>query len=371
MTPLPTSLLKEAAYEAGFDVVGLGPATIPLQARENLQKWLDQGLNGEMDWLERNKEVLKDPTKFLPGASTILSLAKNYGRPPTMVEEAQVARYATGRDYHRSFKTRFKHLIALLHKMGLKRENYRSGVDAVPLLERSLAEGSGIGFRAKSTGIIHPFLGPWLLLGEIVLQGEAEMSLPPPGSCGSCTACLDACPTGALINPGELDAGRCLSYTTIELRGPIPQALRKPQGHWLFGCDICIEVCPYANRKEAKLEDSELRTHRALETYDLLMILECSEKQWDQDWTGTSIRRAKREGLRRNAAIVLGNLGREDAAPSLERALQEPDPGLRTAAAYALGKMGLKREAIAEALRREENPSIQTDLRHSLDPPNQ
>ncbi len=370
MTKLPTSLLKEASLEAGFDLVGVGPAQIPLQAKEDLELWLERGLHGEMAWLSKNREVLKDPACFLPGATTVLCLAKNYGRPPTMVDGGQVARYATGRDYHRSFKKRFKHLISLLRRIGLKREDYRSGVDAVPLLERSLAQGGGIGFRAKSTGIIHPYLGPWLLLGEILLKGESEPSLPPPGTCGNCTACLDACPTGALTSPGRLDARLCLSYTTIELRGPIPQNLRKPQGQWLFGCDICIEVCPYASRKEADLEDPELGMHPALETYNLIMILECNETQWDRDWTGTSIRRAKREGLRRNAAIVLGNLGREDAAPSLERALQEPDSGIRTAAAYALGKMGLKRVAIEEAVRREDDPRIKADLLRSLDHPN-
>jgi epoxyqueuosine reductase len=366
MAPLPTSQLYEAAFEAGFDLVGFGLATISPEAQENLETWLEKGCHGEMAWLQRNRKVLKDPNQFLPGAKTVLSLAMNYGRPAPMLDGAQIARYAAGRDYHRVFKQRMKGLMGLLYKLGFKREDFRSGVDAVPLLERSLAQGSGIGFLAKSTGIIHPFKGPWLLLGEILLQGEAEPSLPPPGSCGTCTACIDACPTSALTGPGELDARLCLSYTTIELRGPIPPHLRKPQGQWLFGCDICIEVCPFAQRNEANLEDPDLRTHPALQTYDLLMVLECSKEDWDRNWTGTSIRRAQRGGIRRNAAIVLGNLGREDAAQSLEQALEDPDAGLRTAAAYALGKMGLKRNSIEKALKKEQNPRIQRDLLGSL-----
>ncbi|HHI80480.1 MAG TPA: tRNA epoxyqueuosine(34) reductase QueG [Planctomycetes bacterium] len=367
MTKLPTSLLRETALEAGFDLMGLGPARVPLQARQSLEKWIENGSHGEMAWLQRNRQVLVDPRLFLPGAQTVLSLALNYGRPREPLDGAQIARYAQGRDYHRSFKAKMKKFLPLLHKLGLKREEYRAGVDAVPLLERSLAEGAGIGFRAKSTGIIHPYVGPWLLLGELLLRGEAEPSIPPPGSCGTCTACLDACPTGALTQPGVLDARLCISYTTIELRGPIPPSLREAQGNWLFGCDICIEVCPYSSRQGARTDDPDLHTHPALETYDLLMILACDEEQWNRDWTGTAIRRARREGLRRNAAIVLGNLGREDAAPLLERALQDADAGLRTAAAYALGKIGMGRKALEKATQKEEDPHLRADLLASLE----
>lgn len=357
------------ALEAGFDLVRFGPADLDGDGAR-FAEWLARGRHGQMEYLARNSESIQDPQSFLKGARTTIALALDYGRAAVRLESgARIARYAAGRDYHKTLGRRLRELCRSLEADGFPADSYRMGVDAVPVLERSLAAGAGIGFLAKSTGIIHPKLGPWLLLAEVLSTADIPWDPPSPGSCGSCSACIDACPTAAIVAPFEVDARRCLSYTTIEKRGLIPYELRAAQGAWLFGCDICIEVCPYAKWGHVNSSDPDFRLHAVVETYELVGILDLSEEEYARDWTGTAMRRAGRAGLRRNAAIVLGNLGEEAAAPTLLRALADQDGSIRVSAAWALSRMGIGRNEISQCLAREDDEVLRQDLQRSLEDP--
>ncbi len=366
----PTETLLELALAAGFDLAACGPPELREEDRERFRQWIAKGRQASMTWLARNEARILDPTLFFPEGRGLLTVALDYSRSPASFPGGgRLARYAAGRDYHRVFRSRLRKLRTRLAQEFRREIPAKIAVDAAPVLERALALRTGLGFSAKSCGLIHPRRGPWLLLGEVFLDLEVEAPSLSNGSCGTCTACLEACPTGALIAPFRLDARLCLSYTTIEHRGPIPRDLREAQGAWVFGCDLCLEVCPYTSRAAGGRadEDSDLRPHLVTETYDLEALIRLSEREWEEDWTGTALRRAGRMGLRRNAALVAGNLRREDLAPALRAALEEADSGLRTAAAWALGRLGSHREALDRALAREEDPATAADLRASLE----
>lgn len=364
-------MIEEMALEAGFDLVGFGPCD-PGEDGERFLAWLAAGRHGEMHYLERHRQSMRDPTSWAPSARATVSLGYDYGNEPfTLAGGGRIARYAVGRDYHRHLGKRLRRLRTVLERDGVPRGAVKIGTDAVPVLERALAVRAGVGFLAKSAGVIHPRLGPYLHLAEMLVPFELPHDLPAAGTCGTCTACLDACPTGAIVAPHEVEARRCLSYTTIELRGPIPVELRAPQQDRLFGCDVCLEVCPFARKSPRAAGTSarppELAPHRALETYTLVGILEITPEQWDRDWTGTAVRRATRSGLRRNAAVVLGNLGDPDATAALERALSDPDPIVRGHAAWALGRLGTGRAALERALRRERDAAVTEEIRAALE----
>lgn len=366
MLPSP-ALLTEMALESGFDLVGFAPAA-PGRDGDRFLAWLDAGRQGSMDYLARNRDRVLSPQTLLPGVGGAVALGFDYTRSRFEVSGGgRVARYAVGRDYHRALAGRLRELRRRLVADGANDADFRLGVDAIPFLERSLAMRAGIGFLAKSSGIIHARRGPWLLLAELLTTSELPQSAPAPGSCGTCTRCLTACPTHAFVGPFELDARRCLSYTTIEHRGLVDRELRFAQGEWLFGCDICIEVCPYTSRATPRDPSPDLAPHEALESYDLVGVLELDAESWDRDWTATAIRRATRTGLRRNAATVLGNLGDEGAAPSLVAALEDPDGVVRASAGWALARLGAARKELAEAIDRETDPAIRDDLAASLD----
>ena len=363
-------ILREMAHEAGFDLVRFGPPD-PGPHGAHFAAWLDAGRAGEMDYLHRNRERILDPATWIPGVRSAVALGFDYGGPAGQLRGGgKIARYAVGRDYHRVLGKATRQLRTHLEREGVARGAVKVGTDAVPVLERALAVRAGIGFLAKSAGVISPTHGPYLLLAELLTPLDLPFDLPAPGSCGTCTRCLDACPTGALVAPFELDARRCLSYTTIELRGPIPEDLRAPQGDWLFGCDICQEVCPFTSKgrgvaPEESPRPAALEPHRVVQTYSLLGVLELSDEDYQRDWVGTAMRRATRTGLRRNAAVVLGNLGDRAATPALERALQDADPVVRGHAAWALGQLGAGRRSLDAALRSERDPQARDELQRA------
>lgn len=362
-------ILGELAHDAGFDLVRLGP-TEPGAHAEHFVRWLEAGRAGEMKHLHANRERLVEPRVWAPHARSVMALAVDYGGPGGLLEGGgKVARFAVGRDYHRVLGNATRRLRSQIEAEGVAAGRIRIGTDAVPVLERALAVHAGIGFLAKSSMVIAPQHGPYLSLSELLLPFDLPFDDVATGSCGTCTRCLDACPTDAIVAPFEVDARRCLSYTTIELRGTIPRPLRAPQGDWLFGCDVCLEVCPYtrfSGRGQSVLSQGMRRPHQVVESFTLIGVLELSQHEYDQQWVGTAMRRATRQGLRRNAAVVLGNRRDEAAVPALTRALDDEDPIVRGHAAWALGKIAPGGVALQQALGRERDPEVRAEITAAL-----
>lgn len=363
--------IRALAHDCGFDLVGFGPAD-PGDHGQHFLAWLAAGRHGEMQYLASNAARILEPGTWRTGVTSAITLAVDYGGPPVALPGGgRVARYAAGRDYHRWMRDRVFDLRKRLERAGVPYGTMNGGADAVPVLERALAVRSGIGFLAKSAMVISPTHGPYLQLGELLTGMDLPPDPPAPGSCGTCTACIDACPTQAITAPHQVDARRCLSYTTIEQRGFIPPDLRAAQGEWLFGCDVCLEVCPFT-RRSARLpvvgadRPRDLRPHRIVETWALVDVLELDERRYTEEFTGTAMRRATRSGLRRNAAIVLGNLGDDAAIGALVKALDDEDPVLRGHAAWAIGRIAPRHGALERARVREADARVRTELEAAL-----
>lgn len=371
-SPVSPETVRALADDAGFDVVRFGPAA-PGEHGDHFLRWLEQGRHGEMDYLVRNQERILDPDKWRPGLRSSISVAVDYGGPPgELPGGGRVARYATNRDYHRWLKKRVMKLRARLEREGMPPDSMSGGSDALPVLERALAVRAGVGFLAKSSMVISPTQGPYLQLAELLVPAELPHDAPAAGSCGSCTACLDACPTDAIVAPFQLDARRCLSYTTIEQRGFIAPELREAQGEWLFGCDICLEVCPFTSRSKRRAlvgadRPPDLQPHTVVETWTLVDVLEMDEARYQSEFVGTAMRRATRSGLRRNAAVVLGNRRDARALPPLRAALLDEDPVVRGHAAWAVAKIAPGDRSLEPALRREVDPRARAELEAALD----
>ena len=367
---LAPTLVRELAAEAGFELVRFGPPG-PGPHAQRFATWLEAGRAGEMQYLHANRARIQDPVgTWAPSAQAAIALAHDYGGPAIGLEGGgRIARYAGGRDYHRYLGLGVEKLRVRLEKEGVPWGSIKIGTDAVPLLERAIAVQAGIGFLAKSAGVISPTLGPWLLLSELLVPFELPFDGPAPGSCGTCTKCLEACPTGAITAPFEVDARRCLSYTTIELRGAIPRELRAKHGEWLFGCDICLEVCPFADRGRISAlaeRPANLKPHPVTETWTLVGLLDLDAARYESEWVGTAMRRATREGLRRNAAVVLGNLGNAAALPALARAVADADPVLRAHAAWSLGRIAGGKRILDDRLPRELDANVVEEIHMAL-----
>ncbi len=241
--------VKALAAECGFELAGVAPAE-PLPDFARYQEWLARGMAGEMAYLEgRRGEMRADPRSLLPSARSIISVGKLYNREPGAGERLGVARFARGRDYHAVVRAGLRRLVERLKEAGPF--DWKACVDTSPLLERSYARRAGLGWIGKNTCLIREGFGSWFVLGELLVSLELEPDRPPPDRCGKCTRCIEACPTRALV-PTEhgcfVDARRCISYLTIERRGPIPEDLRASMGGWTYGCDVCQEVCPWNRR---------------------------------------------------------------------------------------------------------------------------
>lgn len=338
------------ARDAGLDLVGAMPVG-PSPRWEAYRAWLDKGYAAEMGYLARPDAVAKrrDPRRILPETKTVLVVAASYAGPPPPALaplHGRVSRYAWGPppgyegglDYHRWVLQRLEDLIRAIEREAGEPFESRAYVDTGPVLERAWAEAAGLGWAGKNTNLIHPRLGSYVFLGVallgIALPRTPQGDLP---SCGTCTRCIEACPTGAIVAPGVLNARRCLSYLTIEHRGAIPEALRAAMGTRLFGCDTCQEVCPWNRRAVAASADNPAPEFATLYLPDLL-TLEAAE--FRARFRQTAIWRATPEGLARNAAVVLGNLGDPAAEPHLaQAAAHHPSPLVREHAAWALEQL--------------------------------
>jgi epoxyqueuosine reductase len=335
------SAIFQRALQLGFDGCRFTTARPPHHAAE-FERWLQAGLHGQMDYLARNAHKRIAPAQILGEARTIITLAASYATAEARSEEqtaatGEVARYARYGDYHKVLGERLKDFTAFVNTLDSSARSLWY-VDTGPLLERDLAERAGLGFIGKHTNLISRKLGNWIFLSEIITSMELEPDAPEKNRCGSCSRCIEACPTAAITAPFQLDARRCISYLTIELKGPIPEELRPMIGNRIYGCDDCLAVCPW-NRFAR--EGAMMRPHyRAdLAAPELLDLLSLDEAGFERRFAGTPIRRAKRRGLLRNVCVALGNCGDEAALQSLERASADPEPLVAEHAQWALARI--------------------------------
>jgi epoxyqueuosine reductase len=305
--------VKAKARALGFDLVGIARADA-LRYADYFRTWLDDGRAGEMAYLARRVDERTEPANYLPGAVSAVCVAMNYYAPLEPVPQAEaarhgrVARYALGDDYHELIKPRLYDLADWLRET-IPGARTRAAVDTAPVMERELAARAGVGWVGKNTCVINPQVGSWLLLGEVLTTAD----LPPDDAvadhCGSCTRCLDACPTGAITAPYQLDARRCISYLTIEHIGSdIPEELRARMGDWLYGCDVCQDVCPH-NRKAPPTTDPALQPRFKTGSLDAAEVLAWTPDDYRDKLRGSAMRRVKLPVLQRNAQIVAANLG--------------------------------------------------------------
>jgi|CXWL01.1.fsa_nt_gi epoxyqueuosine reductase len=335
--------LKSWALEAGFDRAGVALLE-PSAQGEAYHAWLERGDHASMDWMARRIEERLDPRRLLPGARTALVVALQYaplaGEPEPVGDLwPRVARYARGRDYHDLFNER---LGALKDRIleAFPGTGVRRAVDTSPLLERELAARAGLGVQGKNTLLLSRAGGSYFLLGELLLTLDLAPDPPIADLCGRCTRCLDHCPTGALAEPYRLDSRRCISYWTIEHRGEIPEDVRPELGDWVFGCDICQEVCPWNRRGGEPGDHPELALPPDRAELDLIGLLTLSRDGYTERFRGSAMKRAKLEGLKRNAAVAMGNRGDEAYRPALEAARGDESAVVASHAEWALARLG-------------------------------
>lgn len=332
--------IRSKAAELGFDACHFTTAAAPTHALE-FQQWLKDRHHGEMGWLERNAHKRVDPQQILPDARSIVSVAISYFRDAANADRTGeisptgvVARYARYDDYHDVVATRLRALAEFIDSLqpGTRSLWY---VDTGPLLERDLAQRAGMGFVGKHTNLISRKLGNWIFLCEIITTLELAPDAPESNRCGTCTRCMTACPTQAIIAPFQLDARRCISYLTIELKGSIPVELRPLIGDRIYGCDDCLAACPW-NRfaREGSMMRNHARTD--LDAPDLVELLSLDQDTFKRRFAESPVLRTKRKGLLRNVCVALGNIGDESALPALERATQDPEPLIAEHARWAI-----------------------------------
>jgi epoxyqueuosine reductase len=332
------------AENLGFDLCRVAPAGAPPHAAE-FRAWLDDGRAGEMSWLERNKDRRTDPHAVLPGARSVIVLAMNYWQeapPPNPQATGRIARYAWGDDYHEVIE---KKLRVLDEWLGARGGAQRCYVDTGPVLERDFAALAGAGWHGKSTMLIHPKLGTWFFLAEILTTLDFAADAPMPDHCGRCTRCIDACPTAAITAPHQLDARRCISYLTIELKGSIPLEFRPLIGDRIYGCDACLDACPW-NRFARAARETAFATRDFVHGWALRDFLALDDDAFRALFRKSPIKRIKRRGFLRNVCVALGNVGTTDDLPALERAALDPEPLIAEHAAWAVERIRQRLAAV-------------------------
>lgn len=334
-----------------------------------LVRWIDSGYAGEMNYFADRREAYRHPSNVLAGTRSIIALAYPYdmsSHRSVPSGHGKIARYVwSGVDYHDTIHPKLKRLCKDIVDTNPD-AHARGIVDTAPLMEREVAELAGLGWRGKNTLLLNKQLGSYFFLACLLTDLELPYDAPHPTShCGTCTACLDACPTGAFPKAGLVDATRCISYLTIEHRGPIPLELREGIGQWLFGCDICQEVCPW-NRKPSRAAD---RPAQPLDRLDLRALFTISDDEFRVRFRKTPLWRTRRRGILRNAAIVLGNQQDAEAMDALTVGLSDREPIVRGASAWAIGRIGGRsaRAALTPRLSTETDPIARGEIVHALD----
>ena len=345
------SIVKGAAQQAGFDLAGIAPATDSPEL-QCFPEWIAAGYAGDMKYMEARDEqgTLKRASlsRVAPWARSVIVCAINYNTDHPYSTETQdrsrgwISRYAwSHEDYHEAVLRRVKQVEDAIHEAVGESEPQlitRSYVDTGPIVERVFAKYAGVGWIGKNTCIINQKIGSWLFLGVILTSLEITPNVPAPDRCGTCTRCIEACPTNAILAPYKLDSNRCISYLTIEKRGSIPEEQRAGMGRHVFGCDICQDVCPW-NRKAPATTAPEFSPREALVNPALDWLAEMSSEEFRDTFRGSPIRRAKRSGLRRNAVIAIGNSGKREFLPLLEKLVLDEDLSLAESARWALARL--------------------------------
>ncbi|WP_438955863.1 tRNA epoxyqueuosine(34) reductase QueG [Cognatiyoonia sp.] len=331
------------AREAGFAKVGVcRPDAVP-QIAGRLQAFVDEGRHGQMGWMAERMAWRGDPAALWPKARSVIMLAEPYTPDQDPMEilghpaKAAISVYAQGRDYHDVVKKRLKNVGRWLIEQRPGAE-IKVFVDTAPVMEKPLAQAAGLGWQGKHTNLLSRDLGNWFFLGAIFTTVELEPDAPEAEHCGSCRACLDICPTDAFPAPFQLDARRCISYLTIEHKGPIDQALRKGLGNRIYGCDDCLAVCPW-NKFAKAGRDAKLVAREDLRAPDLLELAALDDAAFRRFFSGSPIKRIGRDRFVRNVAYALGNSGLAQAGPVLQRLMDDPDPAVAEGARWALEQL--------------------------------
>ncbi len=360
--------IKQRAQALGFELVGISPVKAPLH-EQSFAKWLRQGFAGELNYMARTEALRREPRELMPWAQSVISVGLNYftapARPaPSGEINGWISRYAWGDDYHDLMKRKLQSLLESLDQFAGAPVQGRAFVDSGPVLERDHAGVAGLGWIGKNTQLISPKKGSWFFLGELFVDCPLSYDRPIRDRCGQCDLCLKACPTQAFVGPYILDARRCISYLTIELKGSMPRHLRPLIGNHIFGCDICQEVCPYNVKAQATAE-SAFGARPGLHAPQLTPLLSLSAAEFREKFRGSPILRAKRRGFLRNVAVALGNLKNPAAVPALIDALDDEEALVRGHVAWALGEIG-ERSAL-EALRRRRQSELDAEVLSEID----
>lgn len=336
--------IKQKGSDLGFQKLGISDTSLD-EDRAYLERWLELGRHGEMHYMQRHGAKRTTPDELVPGTVRVIVARMDYlpetgddaVRTLQQTDKGYIARYALGRDYHKLMRKRLKALAEWLEgEVGGTR--YRVFVDSAPVMERALARKAGLGWIGKHTNLLDRAAGSWFLLGEIYTDLPLPCDQPVTEHCGSCRACIDVCPTQAIVGPNELDARRCISYLTIELAGSIPVELRQSIGNRIFGCDDCQLVCPW-NRYAQLTRESDFRPRHGLDSADLCELFAWSESEWSAKTEGSALRRAGYTGWRRNIAVALGNAPTTpEVVGALQDARDDPSELVREHVAWALAE---------------------------------
>lgn len=304
-----TRAIKQRARELGFDDCRI--ASVAQEADDGFDHWLAEGHHADMEWMARTREVRQHVALKVPGARSVIVLAKNYHQPALlpMPETGKIARYARRRDYHRSLFKPLKHLAAFIRGLAPGAACYAS-TDSGPVRERIWASRAGLGWIGRHGLVIHPKFGSWFHLATIITTLELDYDAPVPDRCGTCSACVEACPTGAIVADRVVDSRRCISFHTIENRGAIPPVVAEGLHGWVFGCDLCQEVCPWNRREQLETAEGDKKC-RTFPLLDAEALLALSEEEFYRLYLGTPVMRAKYAGMRRNAALTRDAVRRE------------------------------------------------------------